>query len=161
MSAATSAPVKIMPLGDSLTEGYIVSGGYRTDLWNMLAADGLRVDFVGSLTEGPSSLPNQRHQGHRGWRIDQISAEVVPWLSAAQPSIVLLMIGTNDMIQDYNRATAPDRLSALINRITATRPDAPVFVASIPRLGWSRGDAWVRAYNARIPSVVAAKAARG
>ena len=158
---AGGAPKKVMPLGDSLTDGYNIPGGYRTDLWNKVITDGLSIDFVGSLTNGPASLPDRNHEGHSGWRIDEIAAEVIPWLTAAQPDIVLLMIGTNDMAQDYNRATAPDRLSALIDRIAATRPTAQVIVASIPRLRGSPGADWVQSYNATIPSIIEAKAAQG
>ena len=155
------APKRVMPLGDSLTHGYNIPGGYRSDLWSLITADGRSVDFVGSLDDGPASLPDREHEGHPGWRIDDLSSEVVRWLTAAQPDIVLLMIGTNDIVQDYDRAAAPDRLSALIDRVTDTQPRTQVVVASIPRLGWPPAADWVRAYNVAIPSIIDAKVADG
>jgi len=32
-------------------------------------ADGLKVDFVGSLSNGPASLGDKDHEGHRGFRM--------------------------------------------------------------------------------------------
>jgi lysophospholipase L1-like esterase len=35
-----------MPLGDSITDGYEVPGGYRDSLWRSLESDGYPVDFI-------------------------------------------------------------------------------------------------------------------
>src|SRR4051794_38567237 len=48
--------VRIMPLGDSLTDGQDIPGGYRIDLWARFAADGEPINFVGSQANGPPSL---------------------------------------------------------------------------------------------------------
>ncbi len=34
------APVRMMPLGDSITDGFNVPGGYRVDLWQKFLAGG-------------------------------------------------------------------------------------------------------------------------
>ena len=45
-------PVKIMPLGDSITYGTEGTyGGYRGYLYDLLAAEGYNFDFVGTLAE--------------------------------------------------------------------------------------------------------------
>jgi len=59
----------------------------------------LKVDFVGSLSNGPASLGDKDHEGHRGFRIDRVPS-VDGWLDTQQPDITLLMIGTNDMFWD-------------------------------------------------------------
>ncbi|MGZ5380066.1 MAG: Ig-like domain-containing protein, partial [Mycobacterium sp.] len=161
IAASTSTRTTVMPLGDSLTDGYNIPGGYRPDLLAKFVADNLAVDFVGSLSNGPAALTDREHEGHSGWRIDQISASVVSWMNAYRPDIVLLMIGTNDMVQDYQLSTAPDRLSALIDQITATLPTSHVIVASIPRIGGSPNLERVQAYDATIPGIVNAKIAEG
>jgi lysophospholipase L1-like esterase len=150
-----------MPLGDSITEGTATPGGYRIGLWQRLGNDGYTVDFVGSQFNGPASLGDHDHEGHPGWRIDQIDANVVGRLNTYQPQTVLLHIGTNDILQNYNLSTAPNRLSALIDRITTTAPATKVFVAQITPLGWSEGDAAVNTYNAAIPGIVQSKVSAG
>jgi lysophospholipase L1-like esterase len=155
--AESNGGVRVMPLGDSITDGLTVPGGYRIDLWQKLVAAGYRVDFVGSLSNGPSSLGDHDHEGHSGWRIDQIDATIVTWLRTYQPRTILLHIGTNDMFQNPNGA--PSRLGTLIDHITTSAPDAEVFVATIIPL--SGADSTVRTYNSAIPGIVQTRAAAG
>src|SRR6185437_15312851 len=94
-AAESNGGVRVMPLGDSITEGTQVPGGYRIGLWQRLAAGGYRVDFVGSQFNGPANLGDHDHQGHPGWRIDQIYNNINGWLATTNPRTVLLHIGTN------------------------------------------------------------------
>ncbi|MEV0952541.1 ricin-type beta-trefoil lectin domain protein [Promicromonospora sp. NPDC050249] len=160
-SAESNGGVRVMPLGDSITEGTQTPGGSRIGLWQRLANGGYTVDFVGSQFNGPASLGDHDHEGHPGWRIDQIDANVVGWLNTYQPQTVLLHIGTNDILQNYNVSTAPNRLSALIDRITTTAPNTKVFVAKIIPIGWSEGNAAVNTFNAAIPGIVQSKVNAG
>jgi lysophospholipase L1-like esterase len=154
---------KVMPLGDSLTDGYNIPGGYRPRLEGLLREDGLRVDFVGSLTNGPAGFRDQEHEGHSGWRIEQITGQAPAWLRAYQPEVVLLLIGTNDMAQNYDPGGAPGRLATLLDTITNTLPQTQVVVSSIPRMGPGPSDVLdrIQAYNAAIPGIVQEKAAAG
>ncbi len=147
-------PMRVLPLGDSITDGWrYVPGGYRIRLWERLVqADHDKIDFVGSLHNGPPELGDPDHEGHSGWRIDQLSANIDGWMGTYQPDAVLLHIGTNDVLQDYQLATAPARLEHLVGRICIDRPGVQVAVASIvprPKL-----EAQVDAYNATIPALV-------
>ncbi len=160
-SAESNGGVRVMPLGDSITEGTQVPGGYRIGLWQRMASGGYQVDFVGSQFNGPAQLGDHDHEGHPGWRIDQIDANVVGWLNTYQPHTVLLHIGTNDVLQNYNVSTAPNRLSTLIDHITATVPSAEVFVAQIIPLANAGQDATVRTFNAAIPAIVQSKVSAG
>ena len=160
-AAESNGGVKVMPLGDSITDGYNVPGGYRIGLWQRFVSGGYTVDFVGSQYNGPASLGDHDHEGHPGWRIDQIDANVVGWLGTYQPHTVLLHIGTNDVLQNYDVANAPARLSALVDHITATVPTAEVFVAQIIPLTNSSQNAQVKTYNAAIPGMVSSKVSAG
>ena len=159
--AESNGGVRVMPLGDSITDGYTTPGGYRIGLWQRFVSAGYKVDFVGSQYNGPASLGDHDHEGHSGWRIDQIDANVIPWLQATNPHTVLLHIGTNDVNQNYDLPNAPNRLSALIDHITATVPTAEVFVAQIIPLGWASGDAAVQTFNSAIPGIVQNKVNAG
>jgi len=152
--AESNGGVRVMPLGDSITEGTQVPGGYRIGLWQRVVAGGFRVDFVGSQFNGPASLGDHDHEGHPGWRIDQIVANITGWLQATAPHTVLLHIGTNDVLQNFNLAGAPARLSTLIDHITAAVPSAEVFVATIIPLASAGQEAAGRTFNAAIPGIV-------
>ncbi|MGW5714966.1 ricin-type beta-trefoil lectin domain protein [Amycolatopsis sp. NPDC003865] len=153
-AADSNGGVRVMPLGDSITEGTQVPGGYRIGLWQRLSAGGYRVDFTGSQYNGPASLGDHDHEGHPGWRIDQIDANVVTWLRNTGSHTVLLHIGTNDILQNYDVGRAPARLSGLIDHITATAPDAEVFVATIIPLANSGQESAARTFNSAIPGIV-------
>jgi acyl-CoA thioesterase-1 len=152
---------RIMPLGDSITDGYEIPGGYRIELWRILKARNFAVDFVGSERNGPDSLPDKDHEGHNGWRIDEIQASVRIWLPKYRPDVVLLLIGTNDMWQRYRVANAPARLGALVDEIHALRPASSILVSTLPPTGLARFNRRVAKYNAAIRQVVRSRAAAG
>nr|AFY23019.1 cellulose-binding family protein [uncultured bacterium] len=156
--AVQADPVRVMPLGDSITDGFNVPGGYRIDLWQKIVAGGRSADFVGSQTNGPGNLGDRNHEGHSGWTIAQIDANIVNWLRTFTPRTVLLHIGTNDMYGS-DPAGAPARLSTLIDRITTTAPNADVFVATIVPISFA--DQTVRTFNATIPGIVQSKVNAG
>jgi lysophospholipase L1-like esterase len=160
-AAETNGGVRVLPLGDSITDGTQVPGGYRIGLWQRFGAGGFRVDFVGTQFNGPSTLGDHDHEGHPGWRIDQIDANITGWLRNTTPHTVLLHIGTNDVLQNVNLGGAPGRLSTLVDHITATVPDAEVFVATIIPLANSGQEANVRTFNATIPGLVQSKVNAG
>lgn len=155
-TAADSAPIKIMPVGDSCTEGMgdPDMGGYRTELYNLYKNAGLNFDFVGSNKRGPASLPDKDNEGHSGWTITQVSASINNWLNTQNPDVVLLWIGGNDIFQTGRINT--QGLSNLIDQIINVKPNITIFVADYypwPEL--------VKPYNAEIPGVVQQKANQG
>lgn len=163
LAAASNEKIKIMPLGDSITYGVHSStgAGYRLPLWTALKAQGAHVEFVGSMHSGPTNFEDA-NEGLPGWRIRQISANVVNWLKTYQPQIILLHIGTNDFIKNDDPAHAPARLKSLIDQITYTLPGATVIVAQIIPLPLSaKLNAEVVTYNQAIPGIVRAEDAQG
>lgn len=169
----------IMPLGDSITAGASVPGGYRATLYDLLHAGGDTFSFVGSSTElstGVLTAAGQdHHEGHGGYFIRGDLTPAPPsgypglyenlgsWIgpNRASPDIILLMVGINDIGNGYQRSTAPARLNALIDRIYAYQPKTSLFVASITPVNDVINDPYVQSYNASIPSIVNAEALLG
>ncbi|MEV6842901.1 GDSL-type esterase/lipase family protein [Actinoplanes sp. NPDC051411] len=158
---SSAAPIRVMPLGDSITYGLgpAVENGYRTDLYGRLTRAGLNVDFVGGVRSGDGADPD--NEGHPGWTIEQMSAQVDRWIAEARPDVVLLHAGTNDMRASATVPTAPAALSTLLDQIAADLPQAQVFVAQITGAGTTANrPMWKRridSYNARIPAIVESK----
>lgn len=115
----------IMPLGDSITYGEGVPGGYENQLYLDLAGAGDSFTFVGSVDNNATSTlinaGDQYTEGHPGYRVDQIASNLFAdnddsgggdWLSGGgvsgrnpvYPNYVLLMAGINDMEQNYDPA---------------------------------------------------------
>ncbi|MEM6500952.1 MAG: SGNH/GDSL hydrolase family protein [Cyanobacteria bacterium P01_C01_bin.89] len=156
--------MKILPLGDSITDGYGVPGGYRWRLGKRLREARLDIEFLGSLKNGPQGWSDRRHEGHSGWRIDQIQQRIKGWLANGAPELILLMIGTNDVVQEFSVGEAPARLEQLINTIFQCCPSAKLGVATIPPIldFFPAGDVPIGArlnieaekYNHRVRSLV-------
>ncbi|WP_027344609.1 RICIN domain-containing protein [Hamadaea tsunoensis] len=159
-AAESNGGVRVMPLGDSITDGFNVPGGYRIGLWQRLAAGGYLTDFVGSGSNGPANLGDHDHEGHSGWRIDQLDANIVGWIQQANPRTILLHIGTNDIGQNYDVANAPARLSALIDKIRATAPLVELYVAQLIPRSDAGQEAQSQTFNAALPAIVAGKGSR-
>jgi len=169
-----SRPIKIMPLGDSITNGTGKRSGYRSKLYADLTAAGYEIDFVGSQRTNPSPvLPDLDHEGHPGFNIDNILngwksyPGVNVWLGpdGYDPDIILLMIGGNDVGEQRDFAHAPDRLDALITRIsdkkTGLQPDAHLIVSKITPRAAKPNDHHTRWYNEQLEKVVARHIALG
>lgn len=91
--------VKIMPLGDSITEGTPGTVGYRKKLYWDLINSGFKVDFVGSQSTGSGF--DCDHEGY-GWQTasffnSQLNGPSGYLLNANPPDVILYHIGTNDL----------------------------------------------------------------
>lgn len=159
VTAAADDVVRVMPLGSS-TVGGSTPGGFRVDLWQMLTEAGWSVDFVGSLSS-PAHVGDPDHEGHGGYRIDQLAAGIVNWLNTYQPDVVLIHAGANDVLQNHQMATAPDRLGALIDTILQTKPGTKIYVSTVGPMNKTDVQARAEAFNNAIPGVVADRAERG
>ncbi|MDR3081962.1 MAG: GDSL-type esterase/lipase family protein, partial [Streptomyces sp.] len=151
----------VMPLGDSITEGAMSSTdiGYRAELYNALKRNTDSLDFVGSLQHGPASAPDRDHEGHSGWRIDLLSANINSWLVASKPNVITLMAGTNDINQGGSAQSALSRMDSLLGRIHASAPDMTVLLGSIAPVDpdnarWGRFQPVIDTFNAGLPGLV-------
>ncbi|MFF4529695.1 GDSL-type esterase/lipase family protein, partial [Streptomyces sp. NPDC001407] len=150
-----------MPLGDSITHGAGSSNesGYRAELWNRLVPHADNLDFVGSVRNG--KLPDPDHEGHWGWKIEGLSANIGRWLPAAKPNVVLLHIGTNDMHDNYQVETAPRRLGDLVDKITSAAPNMTVLVSSLVPSADTETQKRIEHFNAAVPQLVAERQSKG
>ena len=166
-------PCKILPLGDSITHGFASSddGGYRSQLFKLIVGGNQSVTFVGSLVNGPTQVSGKtfprNHEGHDGWTIDPgystygaggISSLTPSPALDGNPNIILLHIGTNDT-GFMDAANMSTRLEALLDKIAQASPSTLIVLAQITPLGYQSSA--LTAYNAKIPGIVQAHAAKG
>jgi lysophospholipase L1-like esterase len=149
-----TGPCKILPLGDSITDGIGFSGGYRVELFHLALEDDKDITFVGGSMNGPTMVDGQMfpraHEGHSGWTISQIDGIVPDPALNVTPHIILLHIGTNDMNSMTNGA--PDRLGTLIDQIVMDLPDALLVVSNI--IPFPARSSQTSTYNTAVPGVV-------
>jgi len=133
---SAAAPVRVMPLGDSITAG---TGCWRAYLWNRLRTTGYTdIDFVGGVSDGGGCNPgfsyDHDHEGHGGFSATGIADnnQLPPWLAAASPDVVVMHLGTNDMwgghIPLRNKLNA---FTKLVGQMRADNADMKIIVAQI------------------------------
>ena len=194
---ATGRPV-VLPLGDSITygtswAGYVLPtpqvqtpGGYRGYLASDLAADGQSFTYTGSTDDNPpagTDGADYRHEGHPGFRIDQIEQGLTTWSDRTpiRPSVVVLIIGSNDVAEGYDPAGhyppggySEDqpaqraefvghllgRLEGLLEQIDRVYSHPRVVLGTIPPMGVTTPDPTDQDYDQAIRTQVGRWAAR-
>ncbi len=184
----TEKVIRVMPLGDSITDGYSTLGGYRQPLANMLEENGYsdNIDFVGPNWGG--NCYDCQHAGYSGYSIDDIKQEdsisgartglqsFIDWLMESYPAdVVMLQIGTNDILSYYDLDNIGTRLEKLVDTILTYIPDdGMLYLSTIPCMDATNTlyineyyftvesmDACVDAYNAEIMRIADEKQAEG
>jgi lysophospholipase L1-like esterase len=134
--AFAQTPVRIMPLGDSITAG---PGCWRAYLWNQLQTAGYsNIDFVGGVNDGGGCNPGFAydfdHEGHSGFSITGIADanQLPPWLTAARPDIIVMHLGTNDMWGGFiPLETKMKALTKLVGQMRANNPNVRIIASKI------------------------------
>ena len=129
MPLGAGAQIRIMPLGDSITRGVHGSdpiGGYRDDLFQLLTDEGIFFDLVGTKQDGDPSRFDVDHEGHGGWKADNLlmgrsrdaaDGKLDDWLAETHPDMVLLHIGTNDVSSGESNSSTVYEIETILNRI--------------------------------------------
>lgn len=183
--ASSSDTLKIEPLGDSITRG-TKGDTYRNYLKTKLRNDaGIEVNFVGQCTNAADAgsvwadypdLFNMlegdiEHDGWGGVRIDQLTdmtnntrgypkITIEKMISDANADIILLMIGTNDIISQYLLSTAPARVDTIIRKILNST-DGYLIVSTIPPTPLPIANGRIQTFNSPIPAIVDSYKAQG
>ena len=161
--------LKIMPFGDSITDGGgSVDGAYRIKLEQSLTAKGYDFDFVGSQQSGSNGLQDTDHEGHGGWCLNSpncyssslLAPQTAGWVSAADPDLVLVHGGTNDLNSGDSGAEIAEHLQTTLNNIYSAKPTVRVIVAKIVKDNGA--DVAVQQdYASRIDGIVSTMSASG
>jgi hypothetical protein len=121
-----------MPLGDSITGA---PGCWRALLWNRLQSTGYtNIDFVGTLGTQPCSMSyDGNNEGHAGFQAVGIADQnqLPGWLSATNPDIVMMHLGTNDIWGARSTSAIITAFGKLVDQMRANNPNMKIIVAKI------------------------------
>ena len=96
--AVTARVYRVMPVGDSITEGGSSFANWRFPLWEKLQAAGYQIEYVGSR-KSPSRIGPLAHEGYGG-KNSAFLARTVPTNFKQHPAdIVLLHAGHNQFAE--------------------------------------------------------------
>jgi acyl-CoA thioesterase I len=154
----------LLPLGDSVTQGSHLQISYRYWLWGELQKAGIETNFVGSLQDnylGPPPSPtdpyDRDHEGHWGWRADEVLKDLPTWLKGYDPGVVLLHLGTNDCWQGQSPESTLAELGAIVDALRARSPRVAVLIAKLLPMEDPTPDACIGRLNAQMAGLAASK----
>ena len=147
--------LRVMPLGDSITLGLSIAGGYRAPLYQLLTNAGYSVDFIGTQTgNGAAGLPDSDHEGYSGFTIPAVNSILSCVFNAVvEPDVILLLLGVNDYRAGIDTAHATNRLEALIVRIANNWPNAKIIVASLTEVNEPYNTQIQTTFNPFLPGI--------
>jgi len=175
----SAAPVKILPLGDSITDGAGYNNphsSYRDELYDLLTNAGYSFEYVGTHSSSYGQI-TLKHDGKPSIRADQIlngglgEAPLTTKLNQYSIDIVLLHAGTNDIIQvnassinDNSHAITKSEIEDIITTLQAKNPQVTILVAKVIPIyqnpDWSLGlntlltDSWANAVSSNTSKVI-------
>ncbi|KAJ5357016.1 hypothetical protein N7517_011625 [Penicillium concentricum] len=120
-----------MPLGGSVTRGVGSSDGtgYRKSLLQMIQLYGMNARMVGSRKDG--LMPNNDHEGWRGFRIDQIEGKARKSVKTLTPNVVLVNAGSNDCLQTFNIMEAGNRMGGMLDYLWLASPKCTILLSTL------------------------------
>jgi lysophospholipase L1-like esterase len=179
---SASQPLKIMALGDSITDDGNGNGAWRLYLQPLLETNGYPFTFVGRNQSTPSgSFTKTAHEGYSGAVIaapsvlsyavhgyagpdvylQKIAADA--FTNGTTPDLVLVLIGVNDIGRGRDPwQVATNDMPKLLDIIFSNAPNANVILAkitsiqnaSLPGLTYAAYYANVSIYNAALQAMV-------
>ncbi|MEO0840817.1 MAG: GDSL-type esterase/lipase family protein, partial [Cyanobacteria bacterium J06643_5] len=161
--------IKIVTLGDSITQAENGQNSYRKELWEQLNSAGYNVDFVGSENRNKDGNNfedgnfDPDHEGHWGWRIDEIingrggEGNLSDWLTSYTPDVALIHLGTNDAIQNNSAISSVEELNQVIDILRQDNSNITIFLSQLIPTGNSGTNSRIDDLNDRIPGIVADK----
>jgi lysophospholipase L1-like esterase len=129
-SASSESLWRIMPVGDSITEGAKTFSVYRYPLWKKLTAAGYHFTYVGSKSTLTPDGPMD-HEGYGGKNAEFLANTVPAHFQEHIADIVLLHAGHNYSVENDPVPKIIQAHEKLIAELRALNPGVTVLVAQV------------------------------
>lgn len=162
-------PIKVLCVGDSITDDCYVSGAWRRPLQPLLSSNGFSFTTVGRVTSpAVAGFTEREHEGYcgaviaapgqggpvHGYSGTQLNLQKIlaDALTNTIPDVVLLLVGANDIGRGRNpRLVATNDMAHLVALIFSNAPNAHVLLAKITTLQDALGSTSYGAYATNVP----------
>ncbi len=163
VQATGPRPVRILLVGDSVTQGSTGDWTWRFRLWEHLTASDVDVDLVGprndlldraTYTFGSQEYADPHfdrdHAARWGMALAAMDQPIDGLVQRYRPDVVVEMLGLNDLtwLKD-DPAEIEEELTAFVADARSENPAVDIVLGELPQV-WSRG---VPQLNARLPSL--------
>jgi len=181
-----STPMKVMAIGDSITDDCSINGAWRSPLQPLLETNGFPFTFVGRQASFVSGgFTKVRHEGycgavvappgvfgaHQYSDINNYLQKIVPdalAIASNRPDVMLILIGANDIGRgrDPNQVATND-MPALLAAIFSNAPNTHVILTKASSIQGNTSLNYgiyalnIPTYNARLQKIVNQRRALG
>ncbi len=145
LSSFGEEPVRILCIGDSITQGGKTTREeytYRWPLFCMLKDEGVSFDFIGTRQAGlhaDATWPDYKgeafdlnHEGYYGAKTAEVRDKITEHLpTLAAPDIALIHLGTNDQKSEDHAVAIVNPLTEIIAQLRAKNPRICIFVGHL------------------------------
>ena len=129
--ASTDIPLRISPLGASVTWGTGSSDGtgYRGPLREMLTEAGYTVNLVGFNRGG--DMKDNENDGYPGLKVREIHGKLARVLEERKPNLFLINAGTNNCLQGEDEDQTDEDLGAILDDIWDYNKDTTIILSGL------------------------------
>ncbi|KAI0490969.1 SGNH hydrolase-type esterase domain-containing protein [Xylaria cf. heliscus] len=130
-TVAARVPLRLMPLGGSITHGVGSSdgNGYRKFLYEALESRGFQPTMLGSRKTG--TMGSNSHEGWRGFKIHEIQEKGIKSAKLRLPNLFTINSGSNDCIQDFEIGTSGKRIDDMLHRLWEVSPGSTIVLSTL------------------------------
>lgn len=134
--------LRILPLGDSITQADAEHMSYRFWLWELLAEKQIAIDFVGAQNtnfKGNPDFPtdfDRNHEGHWGLRTDEVLSKLPSRLEHYSADVALIHLGTNDCLSNEPIDQIVDELKQVVEVLRTDNPEIDIVFSPLGQTTW-------------------------
>ncbi|QOV88633.1 SGNH/GDSL hydrolase family protein [Humisphaera borealis] len=151
-ASTPTKPVRIMPVGDSITEGGKTFSTYRYPLFQKLTAAGYRVEFVGSRKSDSPAGP-LAHEGYGGKNAEFLATVLGKSFADHPADIVLIHAGHNHFIDEKPVDGIVAATETMIATVRKANPKVVVMLAQVIPSGKLPKYSYIPALNEKLAAL--------
>ncbi|THV08945.1 hypothetical protein E9934_18200 [Nocardioides caeni] len=143
-AAPGAAPLRVMVVGDSISQGFGGDATWRYWFWRETQRQGVPLDFVGPDTgfvtgygtryEFADPRFDRDHAARGGSTINNHLARIDGLMATYAPQVVVIELGVNDALRGDNGATIAAELEEMVERVWSSAAGTRVVLAGVPRI---------------------------
>lgn len=139
-AAETNGPVKVMIAGDSISHEFAGDYTWRFRIWQEFRRQGVPMTLVGPRSGNTGPIPfwivpswrtYDRHDSLGGSKLQNQKDTIAAEVAQAQPDVVLLMSGFNDLNHGAPASTVIADMDTYLTNLFTARPETRVVLSPV------------------------------
>jgi len=141
LRAQPAAPIRILCIGDSITQADHETYSWRYHFWKQALEKGHALDLVGPFRQnhlGDPDWPKVKgrkfdadHASQWGWTVNKVAAHLPKWLEKVEADVVLIHLGTNDLLLGQGTESTLNDLKGLVRILREDNPNIRILLAQL------------------------------